>query len=314
MYGFIFRRLLSALPVVFIIAVIAFLLVHLAPGDPAVAIAGDGASDDQIAAIRRSLGLDQPLPVQFVTWLTSLVQGDFGTSMISRIPVSQLILQRTEPTVVLALYAMTITLLVAVPVGVLAAWKSGEWVDRLVLAMSVIGFSMPVFVIGYLLIGAFGTNLRWFAVQGYKSPGDGLIPFLYTMTLPAITLSTTYIALIARMTRASMIEILGEDFIRTARAKGLQERQVLFGHALRNAAVPIITVIGSGFAMMISGVVITESVFNIPGIGRLVVDAVLGRDYPLIQALIVLTGVLYVAINLLIDIAYAITDPRIRYS
>lgn len=313
MLRFLAWRLLAAVPVVLIIAVIAFGLLHLTPGDPAMAILGENATTESLEAVRQVLGLDQPLLVQFGHWIWNVLQGDLGLSMISRVPVATLISQRVGPTVALALYAIAITIAVALPLGVLAAWKRGAVVDRLVLALSVLGFSMPVFVLGYVLIGTFAVDFKWFAAQGYKSPADGIGPFLRHLTLPAITLASTYIALIARMTRASLVEILDEDFIRTARAKGLAEPRVLFRHALRNAAVPIITVIGSGFAMMISGVVITESVFNIPGIGRLVVDSVLSRDYSLIQALILLTGVLYVVVNLLIDLAYAITDPRIRY-
>ncbi len=313
MLRFFVWRLASAVPVVAIIAVIAFGLLHLTPGDPARIVLGENATAENLAAVRTAMGLDLPLPVQFGHWLWGILHGDLGVSMISRAPVSRLIGQRIGPTVALALCAMTVTIAVALPLGVLAAWKRGALVDRAVLALSVLGFSVPVFVLGYVLIGTFAVDLRWFAAQGYRSPADGLVPFLRHMTLPAITLASTYVALIARMTRASMVEVLDEDYIRTARAKGLAEPRVLFRHALRNAAVPIITVVGSGFAMMVSGVVITESVFNIPGIGRLVVDSVLSRDYALIQALILLTGVLYVVINLLIDLAYALTDPRIRY-
>ncbi|MBY6089789.1 ABC transporter permease [Maritimibacter alkaliphilus] len=313
MLTYFLRRLLMAIPVMFFVAVFVFLLLRLTPGDPAQAIAGDQASLDQLEQIRETLGLNEPLSVQFLTWIGNMAQGDFGRSLISDRPVLEMIGQRLGPTVALALVAMGLTLIIALPMGVLAAWRHGGMTDRLVMAVSVIGFSVPIFVIGYILIGIFAVNLRWFPVQGYKALADGLWPFVHRIFLPGLALASIYIALISRMTRASMLEVLREDYVRTARAKGLPESLVLFRHALRNAAIPILTVVGTGFAMMISGVVVTETVFNIPGLGRLVVDAVLARDYPLIQAIILLTAGTYVLINLLIDLSYALTDPRIRY-
>ncbi|WP_010140736.1 ABC transporter permease [Oceanicola sp. S124] len=313
MLSYFLRRLLMAIPVMFFVAVFVFLLLRLTPGDPAQAIAGDQASLAQLEAIRESLGLNEPLSVQFVTWIGQMLQGDFGRSLISDRPVLEMIGQRLGPTLALALLAMAMTLLFALPMGVLAAWRDGGMTDRLVMTVSVIGFSVPIFVIGYVLIGVFAVNLRWFPVQGYKALADGIGPFAHRIFLPGLALASIYIALISRMTRASMLEVLREDYVRTARAKGLPEGLVLFRHALRNAAIPILTVVGTGFAMMISGVVVTETVFNIPGLGRLVVDAVLARDYPLIQAIILLTAGTYVLINLAIDLSYALTDPRIRY-
>ncbi|MBR9765718.1 MAG: ABC transporter permease [Rhodobacteraceae bacterium] len=313
MLSYFLRRLLMAIPVMFFVAVFVFLLLRLTPGDPAQAIAGDQASLAQLEAIRESLGLNEPLSVQFVTWIGQMLQGDFGRSLISDRPVLEMIGQRLGPTLALALVAMAMTLLIALPMGVLAAWRHGGMTDRLVMAVSVIGFSVPIFVIGYVLIGVFAVHLRWFPVQGYKALADGIGPFAHRIFLPGLALASIYIALISRMTRASMLEVLREDYVRTARAKGLPEGLVLFRHALRNAAIPILTVVGTGFAMMISGVVVTETVFNIPGLGRLVVDAVLARDYPLIQAIILLTAGTYVLINLAIDLSYALTDPRIRY-
>lgn len=313
MMAYVTRRLMAAIPVLLVVAVFVFALLRFSGGDPAAIIAGDMATPEQLSAIRAQLGLDQPLPVQFATWAGQLVSGDFGTSLISRTPVTTLIGQRLEPTLSLALVAIVITVLIAVPLGVLAAWRHGGVVDNVVSAATVLGFSVPVFVVGYVLIQIFSNELRWFPVQGFKPISQGLAPFLSTIILPALTLSSIYVALIARMTRASMLDVLSEDYVRTARAKGLSERLVLFRHALRNAAVPILTVIGTGFALMISGVVVTESVFNLPGLGRLTVDAILARDYPVIQALILLTSLVYVAINLLIDLSYAVLDPRIRY-
>lgn len=313
MFAYFIRRILASIPVMLVVALFVFLLLRLSPGDPAAIIAGDMASPAQLANIRAALGLDQPLHIQFFVWLGELVRGNFGTSLISQTPVLTMIGQRLEPTLSLAVVAILFTVSIAVPLGVIAAWRHGRFLDNLVMSASVVGFSVPVFVIGYLLIQLFALELRWLPVQGFRSLGDGLGPFASRIVLPALTLSSIYIALIARMTRASMLEVLDEDYIRTARAKGLAEGAVLFRHALRNAAVPILTVIGTGFALMISGVVVTESVFNIPGLGRLIVDAVLARDYPVIQALILLTAGVYVIINLLIDLSYAITDPRIRY-
>ncbi|UYF99648.1 MULTISPECIES: ABC transporter permease [unclassified Halomonas] len=313
MLSYFIRRLLAAIPVMLVVALSVFLLLRLAPGDPAVIIAGDMASPAQVESIRVALGLDQPIYTQFVIWMGNMLQGDFGTSLISQTSVLSMITQRLAPTVSLAVAAIVFTVLISVPLGVIAAWRQGSWIDNLVMSISVVGFSVPVFVIGYIVIQVFAINLGWLPVQGYRSLEHGFTEFASRLVLPALTLSSVYIALIARMTRASMLEVLKEDYIRTARAKGLGERLVLFRHALRNAGVPILTVIGTGFALMVSGVVVTESVFNIPGLGRLIIDAVLARDYPVIQAIILLTAGLYVLINLLIDLSYAVTDPRIRY-
>lgn len=313
MLSYIIRRILAAIPVMAVVALFVFLLLRLTPGDPAAIIAGDMATPEQLERIRTSLGLNQPITVQFFTWVGRLLSGNLGTSLISQTPVTTLIAQRLEPTISLALLAITFSVLIAVPLGVIAAWRNGGWLDNLVMAASVLGFSLPVFVVGYIFIQIFAIDLKWLPVQGFRSISDGVVPFIERATLPALTLSTIYIALIARMTRASMLDVLGEDYVRTARAKGLTEKIVLFRHALRNAAIPILTVIGTGFALLISGVVVTESVFNVPGLGRLTVDAILARDYPVIQGLILLTSGIYVLVNLLIDLSYAFLDPRIRY-
>jgi peptide/nickel transport system permease protein len=313
MLGYLLRRVLAAIPVMGVVALVVFLLLRLTPGDPAAILAGDNATPAQLERIRASLGLNEPLYVQFFTWIGKLLHGDLGVSLISNVPVMKMIGQRIEPSISIALATIILSVLIAVPLGVIAAWKQGTWIDRFVMGLSVLGFSVPVFVIGYVLIQVFALDLRWLPVQGFKSITGGFWPFLERLVLPTLALSFIYVALIARMTRASMLDVLGEDYVRTARAKGIGEIAVLFRHALRNAAVPVITVIGTGFALLISGVVVTESVFNIPGIGRLTVDAVLARDYPVIQAMILLTSLLYVTINLLIDVAYTLLDPRIRY-
>ncbi|WP_207458238.1 ABC transporter permease [Azospirillum sp. SYSU D00513] len=313
MTGYLIRRVLAAVPVMVVVALFVFLLLRLTPGDPAAIIAGDMATPEQLERIRGQLGLNEPIYVQFVTWSMQLLTGDFGTSLISQTPVTTLIGQRLEPTVSLALMTILLSVLIAVPMGVVAAWRHGTWIDNIVMSASVLGFSIPVFVIGYIFIQIFAIEFKLLPVQGFRSIFNGFGGFLERAILPSLSLASIYIALIARMTRASMLDVLGEDYVRTARAKGLGENIVLFRHALRNAAVPIMTVIGTGFALMISGVVVTESVFNIPGLGRLTVDAILARDYPVIQGLILFTSGLYVLINLLIDLSYAFLDPRIRY-
>ncbi|MBK3397377.1 MULTISPECIES: ABC transporter permease [Methylobacterium] len=313
MAGYILRRLLAAIPVLAIVAVLVFLMLRLTPGDPAAVIAGDNASSEQIAQVRQKLGLDQSLPAQFAIWIGNLLHGNLGESFFFKKSIGELILGRIEPTLSLAAATMLIAVCVAIPLGVVAAYRHGSWLDRIVMGMSVLGFSVPVFVIGYLLIYVFSITLGWFPVQGYQPLSAGLGGYLHRLVLPAVTLSVVYIALIARMTRASVLEVLNEDYIRTARAKGQVERKILFRHALKNAAVPIVTVVGIGIALLIGGVVVTESVFAIPGLGRLTVDAVLARDYPTIQALILMFSGVYVLINLLIDLTYSLFDPRIRH-
>jgi peptide/nickel transport system permease protein len=313
MFAFLVRRLLSTIPVLLIVAVLVFLMLRLTPGDPAAVLAGDAASTEQIAQIRESLGLDQSIPTQFAIWMRNLISGDLGQSYYYKLPVTKLIAQRLEPTLSLAVITITIAVLVAVPLGVIAAWRHGGWLDRALMGFSVIGFSIPVFVLAYLLIWLFSLKLGWLPVQGYQRISGGVGAWLYQLLLPAITLSVVYIALIARVTRASVLETLGEDYIRTARAKGLPESKVLLRHALANAAVPIATVIGIGIALLIGGVVVTESVYAIPGLGRLTVDAVLARDFPTIQGVILFFSFIYVLVNLLVDLSYVFFDPRIRY-
>jgi peptide/nickel transport system permease protein len=313
MLAFIARRALATIPVMAVVAIFVFLLLHLGPGDPATIIAGDYASPADIERIRERLGLDDPLYIQFANWIGRLAQGDLGVSIFSNLPVSTLIAQRIEPTLALSIFTLIIAITVAVPLGVVAAWRSGSWIDRGVMGFAVAGFSTPVFVLAYLLIYGLSLKLKIFPVQGYVSIADGLWPFLHRLILPSVTLSVIFIALFARITRASMLDVLGEDYIRTAHAKGLPEHVVLMRHGLRNAAVPIITVIGTGFALLVGGVVVTESVYNIPGLGRLTVDAVLRRDYPVIQGIILVFSGLYVLVNLIVDVLYTVFDPRIRY-
>ena len=313
MYSYIIRRIIATIPVMAVVGVFVFLLLHLTPGDPAAVIAGDYASPADIAKIRERLGLDRPIYVQFGTWVGHLAQGDLGVSIFSNLPVTQLIGQRLEPTLALSVATIILAILIAVPLGVIAAWKAGTLVDRFTMLFAVFGFSVPIFVIGYILMYVFAIELKWFPVQGYVPLEKGFVPFVRSITLPSIALATLYTALIARISRASVLEVLSEDYIRTAHAKGLSSQSVLMSHALKNAAVPIVTIIGIGIALLIGGVVVTESVFNIPGLGRLTVDAILHRDYPVIQAVILLFSGVYVIINLIVDLLYTVLDPRIRY-
>ena len=313
MLSYIFRRILSTLPVMGIVALFVFSLLYIAPGDPAAVIAGDQASPADVERIRQGLGLDRPFLIQFGSWLWNIVHGDLGTSIFTNLPVSAMIAQRIEPTLSLMAITLVLTILVAVPLGVVAAWKAGSWVDRSIMAFAVFAFSLPVFVVGYVLAYVFALQFEWLPVQGYTPLAQGVWPWLRNLILPAIALGSVYIALIARITRASMLEVLQQDYIRTARAKGLDQRSILFVHALKNAAVPIVTVIGIGIALLIGGAVVTESVFAIPGLGRLTIDAILRRDYPVIQGIVLLFSFIYVLVNLLVDVTYTLVDPRIRY-
>jgi peptide/nickel transport system permease protein len=296
-----------------VVAAVVFALLHLSPGDPAAVIAGDQATTQEIEKVRVQLGLDRPLPVQFASWVGDLVRGDLGRSIYDGQPVAKTIGQRVEPTVALAVCTLFIALLISIPLGVLAAWKSGTWIDRAIMGFAVLGFSFPVFVIGYGLIYFLSLKLELLPVQGYVSPSQSVGEFLSHMVMPALALGWVLTALFARMTRTSMLEVLGQDYIRTAHSKGLSDVVVLARHALRNAAVPIVTTVGIGIALLIGGVVVTETVFSIPGVGLLTVDAILRRDYPVIQGVVLVFSAVYVLINLLVDLSYGLLDPRIRY-
>ena len=313
MFDFIARRLIAIVPVLAVVAVFVFLMLRLTPGDPAAVIAGDNATSDQINAIREKLGLNEPIWTQFIIWISDVLRGNFGESFFFKKTVAELIAQRIEPTLALAVCTLIFAVAVSVPIGVLAAYRQGSIFDKAVMAFSVMGFSVPGFVIGYCLIYIFAIELGWLPVQGYVRIGVNFWGFLERMVLPSLTLGIVFMALISRITRASVLEVLNEDYIRTARAKGLSNRVVLMKHALRNAAVPILTVIGLGIAILIGGAVVTESVFGLPGLGRLTVEAVLSRDFPTIQTVILLFSVVYVMVNLVIDISYTLFDPRIRY-
>ncbi len=310
---YFFKRILAVIPVLGIVAVIVFLLLHLSPGDPAALIAGDTASSADVERVRQLLGLNRPLHEQFFSWLWRLLQGDMGVSVFTGLPVTKMIGQRIEPTLWLTFLTITFAVVFAVPMGIIAAWKAGTWIDRALMALAVLAFSLPVFLIGYLFIFGFSIKLGWLPVQGFRSISEGFVPFINHLILPAVSGGLVYMALIARMTRATMLEVLGEDYIRTARARGVGSKRLLLRHALKNAAVPIVTTIGLGIALLLGGVIVTESVFAIPGIGRLTVDSVLRHDYPVIQGIVLVVAAVYVFINLAINLLYTVLDPRIRY-
>ncbi|MFH5926252.1 ABC transporter permease [Roseomonas xinghualingensis] len=313
MFAYALRRIVATIPVMAVVALFVFSLLYISPGDPAAVIAGDQATPEDVERIRASLGLDRPYLVRFGEWVWHIAQGDLGTSIFTNLPVSTMIAQRIEPTLSLMVITLILAVGIAVPMGVIAAWKQGTWIDRSVMGFAVLGFSVPVFVVGYLLAYVFALELDWLPVQGYTPFSRGIWPWFQNLILPAVALGGVYIALIARITRATMLEVLQQDYIRTARAKGVGQRGILFLHALKNAAVPIVTVIGIGVALLIGGAVVTESVFAIPGLGRLTVDAILRRDYPVIQGVILLFSFTYVLVNLVIDLLYTLFDPRIRY-
>jgi len=313
MLAYCIRRVLATIPVMAIVAFLVFSLLYLAPGDPAAIIAGDQATPEDIARIHASLGLDRPFVVRFADWFWHVLNGDLGVSIFTNLSVVHMIAQRIEPTLSLMVLTLFISITIAVPMGVIAAWKQGSLIDRAIMLIAVLGFSVPVFVVGYVLAYVFALELDWLPVQGFVSIEDGFWPFLRTLILPSVALGGIFIALIARITRATMLEVLSQDYVRTAKAKGVGQYRMLFVHALKNAAVPIVTVIGLGFAALIGGAVVTESVFAIPGLGRLIVDAILRRDYPVIQGVVLLFSFVYVIVNLLVDLTYTLFDPRIRY-
>ena len=301
------------LPVVLIVAVITFSLIHIVPGDPAIILGGETATVEDLEKIRKSLGLDKPLVQQFLIWSGNVLQGDLGVSPGSRFEVSLLIKQRIEPTLSIGVYALVVKMLVAIPLGVLAAWKANTWIDRSSMILAVLSFSIPVFWLEYNMIFLFAVNLGWMPAIGYEPISGGIASWFKSITMPSIAVGLVAAGLTSRVTRSTMLEILNDDYIRTARAKGLAERVVLIRHALRNAAVPILTIIGLGLATMIGGLIVTEQVFAIPGMGRLVVDSISKRDYPVIQGIFLIIALFAVAVNLIIDLAYVYFDPRIRY-
>ena len=300
-------------PVLIVVAIVTFSLIHITPGDPVSLMAGDLATPEQKEAIRKDMGLDRPIYQQLVIYFADLLRGDLGESIFNKFKVTTLISQRLEPTLFIAVFSQLVSIIIAIPLGILAAWKANTWVDRVVMVIAVLGLAIPSFWLGANLIWVFAVKLHWFPAFGYIPISEGVVPWIKSITLPSISVGFISAALIARMTRASMLEVLREDYVRTARAKGLGEQAVLLGHAFKNASIPVVTIIGIGIAGLVSGLVVTEAVFGIPGVGRLIVDAVNRRDYPVIQGVILMFTVAYVLINLFVDLIYGYLDPRIRY-
>ncbi|HLJ59347.1 MAG TPA: ABC transporter permease [bacterium] len=313
MLAYLTGRLLALLPVLGVVAVVVFLLVHVTPGDPARVLLGQDATDAQVAALRHDLGLDRPLPVQFALWIGRALHGDLGTSLFLRIPVTWDILQHLGPTATLSLLGLSVALAIGIPVGVVSAVFRNSWLDQLSLALAMLGAAVPSFWLGLSLIILFAVDLGWLPSSGYQSPATGVWHSLEYLLLPALALGVPSSSLIIRFTRSSLLDVLGNDYIRTARAKGLRGRAVIFRHAFRNALVPILTVVGLTFAALMGGAVVTENVFSLPGIGQLVVSSVLRRDYPVIQGVVLMVATAYVVINLGVDLLYFAVDPRVRY-
>jgi peptide/nickel transport system permease protein len=310
---YIVRRILAVIPVMIVVATVAFVLIHLAPGDPASVIAGPYAAAEDIAKLRHQLGLDESLPVQLVRWYGRLLRGDLGDSIFLRRPVTEAIADRLEPTLLLTTWATLVAVLIGVPAGIVSARHHNHVVDQSLMGLALLGLSIPNFLLGLLMILVFGVWLRWLPVAGYVPLDSGLWPNLRSLVMPSLALGLVQSALIARITRSSMLDVLREQFVLTGRAKGLSERVVVYKHALKNAIIPTLTVIGITFALLIGGAVVIETVFNIPGLGRLIISAVLRRDYPVIQGVVLLIALTYTAVNLLVDLAYLAVDPRVRY-
>ena len=310
---YVIRRLIAVIPVMLVVATVSFVLIRLAPGDPASVIAGPYASAEDIAQMQRALGLDQPLPVQLVKWWGRLARGDLGDSIFLRRPVIEAILERLEPTLLLTAWSMLVAVLVGIPVGVISARHHNTVLDQSFMALALLGLSVPNFLLGLLMILCFGVWLGWLPVAGYATLETGIWPNLRSLIMPALALGLVQSALIARITRSSMLDVLREQYILSGRSKGLSERTVIYKHALKNAIIPTLTVIGITFALLVGGAVVIETVFNIPGLGRLIISAVLRRDYPVVQGVVLLIAVTYTAINLLVDLAYLAIDPRIRF-
>ena len=310
---YIVRRLLALIPVALVVATVSFVLIHLAPGDPASVIAGPDASREDVTRIERQLGLDAPLPVQLGRWYVQLAQGNLGQSIFLRKPVTEAILDRVEPTLLLTLFAIVVASLIGVPAGVISARYHNSTTDQVFMALALVGISVPNFLAGLLLILCFSVWLGWFPVAGYSPLEYGWLKTLRSLVLPAFALGVVQSALIARIARSAMLDVLREQYIVAGRAKGLGERAVIYKHALKNAMIPTVTIIGISFAVLISGAVVIETVFNIPGLGRLIISAVLRRDYPVIQGVVLCVAGVYMLINLAVDLSYVIFDPRVRY-
>ena len=313
MFKYIIRRLILLIPVLLVVAIVAFLTTHIMPGDPVIMVLGDFAPQEKIDAMRLQLGLDQPLYMQFWIWVRHIFRGDLGQSLFLHMPVTRAIIGRMEPTLLLAVIGQCLGILIGVPLGILAAVKHRTWIDQGSIGISLIGISIPSFWLALLLIMLFSVKLHILPSSGYGSIAEAGLGAIKYLILPGVTLGFMQSAIIARMTRSSMLDILNQDYIRTARAKGLAENVVVWQHALRNALIPVVTVIGFSMAVLLGGTWIVETLFNIPGTGALAITAIMRRDYPIIQGSMIFTAGVYVLVNLLVDISYAVINPRIQY-
>lgn len=311
--GYLIRRIIALIPVMFVVATVVFFLVHLIPGDPASVLLGPSATPSDIMKLRTQMGLDKPIYYQFVIWLSRIIQGNLGDSIFLGRSVTLAVLERVEPTLVLVVLSLIVAILIGIPAGVLAAVKPNRWLDKALMLFAILGVSIPTFWLGLNFIELFSVLLNWLPAAGYSPLSSGVWKTLRYMTLPALSLGFNQSALIARICRSSMLEVMQQDYIRTARSKGLPEHLVILKHALRNVMIPTITVIGTSFAVLIGGAVVTEIVFNIPGLGLLIISSVLRRDYPVIQGCVLFIAAAYVVINLIVDIVYTYIDPRIKY-
>jgi peptide/nickel transport system permease protein len=312
MKAYILQRILSLIPVLLVVAFVVFFLIHLAPGDPAAVMLGPDASPSEVAELREELGLNLPLYEQFTIWFLGLLKGDLGWSFYMNIPVTQAFFEYLGPTLSLSVLAQGISILIAIPFGIIAARKRGTFIDQSFMIIAMLGISLPSFLLALFLILIFGVNLGWFPVAGYKPLSSGLWTHLQYLILPALSLGAIQAALIARMTRSSMLDVLSMNYIKTAHAKGVKEKVVIYKHAFRNAIIPILTVVGQTFGTLVAGAIVTETVFNLPGIGQLIINSIERRDYAVIQGTVLLIAVSYVLINLIVDLLYGVVDPRVR--
>jgi peptide/nickel transport system permease protein len=311
--AYLIRRLIMLVPVLLIVGIVVFALVHITPGDPAAVMLGDRATPDQVAALRHQLGLDRPIIQQFFDWFGNVLRLNFGDSIFLDMPVSQAIADRFQPTILLTLYALIIQIVIGIPVGVISAVRRGGWLDRVLMVFSILGAAVPTFFLGIVLILIFAVNRRWLPAGGYVPISEDPVAHFKAMIMPAFALGFSSAGLLARLVRSTMLDVLRDDYIRTAYAKGVTERRVIIRHALRNALIPALTVIGASLGGLLGGAVVTETVFTIPGMGRLIVQSISRRDFPVIQGAVMITAGIYVLVNLLVDILYIYVDPRVRY-
>ncbi|GIN61217.1 ABC di/oligopeptide transporter inner membrane subunit [Robertmurraya siralis] len=312
MLSYLFKRIYSLIPVLFVVSVAIFLIVHITPGDPAAIILGMEATEEQIASLNEEMGLNEPIVKQYLLWVGGVLQGDFGQSYFMKEPVLDSILSHLGPTISLAILAEIVALIIAIPIGIFAAYRRGSFTDHTLMVATLLGMAVPSFLLGLLLMLSFGVYLQWLPIAGYKPLTEGLWTHLRYLILPALSLGAIQAALVARMTRSSMLEVLNKNYVKTARSKGVKEHKVITKHALRNAFLPILTVIGQSFGTLVTGAVVVETIFNLPGLGQLIINSIERRDFAVIQGVVLFVTLIYVFINLIVDLLYGVIDPRVR--